>query len=418
MTMISKDPDMAKSMFEKIIQQSGNKIPKAIYGKGLALDSLAEKRRSNSLLENAISVYQEAIDHPETDQDLLMEVTKKCIERMEFRGWSDKGVALLQKLVAKYPKELVFQNLLGTQYLIANANKKATLVFENVLSADPSNRYAARHLGFILKTSGDISKLEQAVTLLSQGIADDGSEVDIEREGKFYYHLGQSLARLGRKEEADDVYRRGTEKGLFLSFWQRSLYNVDHLTGRPIWTHEQTGLASKLKMLEENWKVIREEALSLLKAFSPEDENLKDMGKWDQFDIYARGQPGPGCRKAPQTCKLAGMIPEATSNKRGQVKFSVMYPGTHVHAHSGPTNCRLRTHLALLVPPKKADDDGELKIRVADQYLEWEEGKLFVFDDSFDHEVWHFRQGPRVVLILDIWHPDLDEQTKRSLAPI
>ena len=33
-----------------------------------------------------------------------------------------------------------------------------------------------------------------------------------------------------------------------------------------------------------------------------------------------------------------------------QIKFSVMYPGTHVWPHTGPTNCRLRAHLGLVVP--------------------------------------------------------------------
>ena len=46
------------------------------------------------------------------------------------------------------------------------------------------------------------------------------------------------------------------------------------------------------------------------------------------------------------------------------------------------------------------------------------EGKFVVFDDSFDHEVWHEREGDRVVLIVDLWHPDLDEAARRRLSPI
>lgn len=36
-----------------------------------------------------------------------------------------------------------------------------------------------------------------------------------------------------------------------------------------------------------------------------------------------------------------------------------MHPGTHVWAHTGPTNCRLRAHLGLVIP------DGA-SIRVAE----------------------------------------------------
>ena len=43
-----------------------------------------------------------------------------------------------------------------------------------------------------------------------------------------------------------------------------------------------------------------------------------------------------------------------------QIKFSVMHPGVHVWPHNGPTNCRIRAHLGLVVP------DGP-RIRVTDK---------------------------------------------------
>ena len=33
---------------------------------------------------------------------------------------------------------------------------------------------------------------------------------------------------------------------------------------------------------------------------------------------------------------------------------------------------------------------------------------VLIFDDSFEHEVWHEGADDRVVLICDMWHPDLD----------
>ena len=109
----------------------------------------------------------------------------------------------------------------------------------------------------------------------------------------------------------------------------------------------------------------------------------------------------------------------AAECSHGQVKFSVIYPGTHVHPHSGPTNCRLRAHLGLSVPP--GDDGGRLEMRIADgQMLTWKEGQVFVIDDSFEHEVWHEKAngGVRLVLIIDLWHPDLSAQERATLAPL
>lgn len=48
----------------------------------------------------------------------------------------------------------------------------------------------------------------------------------------------------------------------------------------------------------------------------------------------------------------------------------------------------------------------------------WREGELFIFDDSFEHEVWHNGSQSRLVLILDMWHPQLSAAQRRSLSPI
>lgn len=48
----------------------------------------------------------------------------------------------------------------------------------------------------------------------------------------------------------------------------------------------------------------------------------------------------------------------------------------------------------------------------------WEEGKILIFDDSFEHEVWHNGTSVRVVFIVDVWHPDLTEEERSQLVPI
>lgn len=41
-----------------------------------------------------------------------------------------------------------------------------------------------------------------------------------------------------------------------------------------------------------------------------------------------------------------------------------------------------------------------------------------IFDDSFEHEVWHNGTSFRLILIVDVWHPDLTEDERQSLVPI
>jgi aspartate beta-hydroxylase len=191
------------------------------------------------------------------------------------------------------------------------------------------------------------------------------------------------------------VYRKGAKIGLFLSEYQRSLYNVDRLKSKPFWTKVETGYKDNLVEIHKYWQIIRDEGLKLLSqdgTFMNEQENLKDRGDWKQFELFARGAATKQCHMAPITCKLINSFKAASSCKRGQVKFSVLHPNTHIHSHCGPTNCRIRAHLGLQVPENTF-------IRVAEETRSWKDGEWLIFDDSFEHEVWHNGTSVRLVLI-------------------
>ena len=91
-----------------------------------------------------------------------------------------------------------------------------------------------------------------------------------------------------------------------------------------------------------------------------------------------------------------------------------MTPGTKVWSHVGPTNTRLRLHLGLKVPKS----NEKLFLKVVNDTIHWTEGKAFIFDDSFEHEVEHNAESIRMILIADFWHPDLDEKTINGLSPM
>jgi len=105
---------------------------------------------------------------------------------------------------------------------------------------------------------------------------------------------------------------------------------------------------------------------------------------------------------------------QAAGCKRGQIKYSIMMPGTHVWPHTGPTNCRLRMHLGLVIPKT----GNGTKLRCGDEVRTWEEGKVMIFDDSFEHEVWQQAESFRLIFIIDIWHPDITQKEIKSLSPI
>ncbi len=116
-----------------------------------------------------------------------------------------------------------------------------------------------------------------------------------------------------------------------------------NLTARPIWRLDQLGnIGEELAAIASNIEVIREEGLAALYSgeddFSAEAENLREYGLWQQLVLFERGQRlEAGCDLAPKTCEIIEkfMGESAAKCQRGQVKFSVMHPGTHVWPHSG-----------------------------------------------------------------------------------
>ena len=46
----------------------------------------------------------------------------------------------------------------------------------------------------------------------------------------------------------------------------------------------------------------------------------------------------------------------------------------------------------------------------------WLQNKCIIFDDSFEHEVHHNGNQDRIVLIVDLWHPQLTNVEKGILS--
>ncbi|XP_025726420.2 aspartyl/asparaginyl beta-hydroxylase isoform X2 [Callorhinus ursinus] len=399
----------ALSAFQELVRKYPQS-PRARYGKAQCEDDLAEKRRSNEVLRGAIETYQEVASLPDVPTDLLKLTLKRRSDRQQFLGHMRGSLITLQKLVQLFPDDMSLKNDLGVGYLLIGDNNNAQKVYEEVLNVTPNDGFAKVHYGFILKAQ---NKIAESIPYLKEGIESGDPGTD---DGRFYFHLGDAMQRVGNKE-AYKWYELGHKRGHFASVWQRSLYNVHGLKAQPWWTPRETGYTELVKSLERNWKLIRDEGLAVMdKAkglFLPEDENLREKGDWSQFTLWQQGRKNENaCKGAPKTCSLLDKFPETTGCRRGQIKYSVMHPGTHVWPHTGPTNCRLRMHLGLVIPKEGC------KIRCANETKTWEEGKVLIFDDSFEHEVWQDAASFRLIFIVDVWHPELTPQQRQSLPAI
>lgn len=160
------------------------------------------------------------------------------------------------------------------------------------------------------------------------------------------------------------------------------------------------------KMLEDNWEVIRDEAAEALRdldkvpplaSISPDHRRIAPAGRWRSFFLVGyRYRAEENCRKCPRTAELVSKVPGLNS-----AFFSVLVPHTHLPSHTGVSKAFLTCHLGLQVPR----ESEKCRMRVVDDWLEWQEGKCLVFDDVFDHEVRNDSDETRIVLLVQFKRP-------------
>jgi len=151
------------------------------------------------------------------------------------------------------------------------------------------------------------------------------------------------------------------------------------------------------KLLEDNWQVIKEEALA---AVVPENtvpwpEKFLYKKGWEVLGFYAfKNKIELNCQRCPKTAAILEKIPGVST-----ALFSCLQPRCHIKPHVGYYQYSekiLRVHLGIVVPKG-------CTLRVNGEGREWEEGKVLVFDDTFRHEAWNPSEDTlRIVFMLDV----------------
>lgn len=152
-------------------------------------------------MEAAIDAYEQTLGLSDVQDVLFIQVADRCINRLRFRGNYKRTIPIHKSLILKFPENVDHQNELAVTYLTMNNFYEAKKVLHDILLKWPNDGLAMVNYGFILKRY-DLN-LQEAVKYLKKGISTrDPGVID----GRFYYHLGDALIRLGRNEEAMAVY--------------------------------------------------------------------------------------------------------------------------------------------------------------------------------------------------------------------
>lgn len=91
--------------------------------------------------------------------------------------------------------------------------------------------------------------------------------------------------------------------------------------------------------------------------------------------------------------------------------ISVLKPGAYIPPHFGLSNVKVTAHLPLRVSNK-----AWLEVKGIRRY--WDECNYLIFDDSLEHSAANEGTEERVVLIFDLWHPDLTKQERTAISEI
>ncbi len=224
--------------------------------------------------------------------------------------------------------------------------------------------------------------------------------------------IGQALdIMLGKK----NIYLQNPSKFYFPELPHTQFYDAGHFD----WV---SGIV-------EQADVIREELSALISSDQPFDPYVqhnvhapavnKDlmqlMGNsgWSAYHLYKDGDAQTDhmarCPKTLEILKAAPMPKIRTVSP--SILFSRLTAGSHIPPHNGICNARILCHLPLITPPG-------CWLRVGNQVREWTDGEMLIFDDTIEHEAKNPTSEPRVVLIFDIWRPELGEEERALVETI
>ena len=171
--------------------------------------------------------------------------------------------------------------------------------------------------------------------------------------------------------------------------------------------------------VEAETDAIRAELLEVMRtpgAFSPyvtgdanrprkDEKGMLNNPDWSAFYFWKNGEPVPeNMDRCPSVMRALRNAPlPKVPHRSPVVLFSLLKPRTHIPPHNGLVNTRLICHLPLIVPGQP----GQCRLRVGNETRNWVPGKAWAFDDSIDHEAWNDSDQTRVILLFDIWRPEI-----------
>lgn len=246
-----------------------------------------------------------------------------------------------------------------------------------------------------------------------------------EADAAFEAHLMNSLDGAGlsvsrpRVSQAIDLLTGKTS--LFLQ--QPSMFYFPGLPQRQFYERSEFKWLPEVEAATSAMQSELHEVLSDGQDFTPYVETtagrpapnnpLRDDPSWGAHYFWKNGvEITDNTGRAPATSKALSCAPMPQIRARSPMAlWSLLKPGTHIAPHHGMLNTRLICHIPLLVP-------RDCALRVGNEIRSWEIGKALIFDDSIEHEAWNNSDRTRVILLFEIWRPEIDAEERAALTAL
>lgn len=140
---------------------------------------------------------------------------------------------------------------------------------------------------------------------------------------------------------------------------------------------------------------------------------LLNSEAWTALHFWRDGKiVEENARRCPATMEALALAPmPRVSGRSPNAHWSRLLPGTYITPHVGMLNTRLICHIPIRTAP-------ECTLRVGSETRTWVDGVPLVFDDSIEHEARNGGGEERVVLLFEVWRPEIPDEDRATIGRI
>jgi Tfp pilus assembly protein PilF len=348
--------------------------------------AITASRRGDA--RESVRRWREALRHRPRDANLMFALGRE----LERAGDTHEAINRLREAAETQPSSPRFHFFLGLLTAKHNGAEAAQPHFARAIAL-PADAAAMHELALEIADDHPQHALEFFAA------AADRTKSRMHARA-IVYAWGRTLADLGKEREERALYDDAARGGVLADARQRPLLLDAALLPATPWPSRGTldALRPAIELLERNAAAISNEWLAVSNqrndATQADSEALVAAGggAWRQGVLRRNGVWFPtakaqwpvASRVVERVEALTGDVNEDPWMPKAAAEFSAIAPGSKLTRHCGPSNHRLRLHLGLQIPSTGA------AIEVAGEARGWDEGKVLVIDDSFEHKVHTF----------------------------